>query len=82
MDDQYLFDQLFARLPDPPENYFTKFIQDSRTLKASGDEHARRVDEVWNSEYEHHFKDSLSRQGIIDLIIYIKVAAKKRYHRQ
>ncbi len=50
--DQYLFDNLFERLPAPAEDYFVKYISDSRLLRASGNEHARKVDEVWNRDYE------------------------------
>jgi hypothetical protein len=76
MKDQYVFNNLFERLPAPAEEYFIKFIQDSRTLSSSGDQYSKKLHEVWRQDYEHHFKDSLSRQGFYDLITYIKVAAK------
>ena len=74
--DQYIFDNLFERLPSPPEQYFVKYIQDSKALKYSGDKYAMKVAIVRNPEYEHYFKDSLSQQAFGDLIIYIKEAAK------
>jgi hypothetical protein len=77
MTDQYLFDNLFERLPAPPEEYFIKFIQDSKLLTSSGDQYSKRLHEIWNQDYEHHFRDSLSEQDFHNLIIYIKVAAKQ-----
>ena len=77
--DQYLFDNLFERLPPPPEDYFVSYISDSKALKASGNQYAKQVDEVYNSAYEHHFKDSLSPRDFSNLITYIKIAAKQRY---
>jgi len=77
--DQYIFDNLFERLPSPPEDYFIKYIQNSKSLKSSGDNYAMKIDEAWNSDYEHYFEDSLSRQDFYDLIIYVKVAAKQKY---
>lgn len=79
MTDQYLFDNLFDRLPPPPEVCFIKYIQDSKLLKASGDTYAKKIDEAWDSKYEHYFRDSLSQQDFGSLIIYIKVAAKRKY---
>lgn len=75
--DQYIFDNLFERLPAPSEEYFTNYISDSRSLKASGNEYAKKVDEVWNNSYEHQFKDSLSVRDLTNLITYIKIAAKR-----
>jgi cytochrome c2 len=76
--DQYLFDNLFERLPAPAEDYFIKFIQDSRLLTSSGDQYSKRLHKIWNQDYEHHFRDSLSQQDFHNLIIYIKVAAKQK----
>ncbi|WP_121354515.1 c-type cytochrome [Flavisolibacter nicotianae] len=77
--DQYTFDNLFERLPQPAVEYFTNYISDSRALKASGDQYAKQIDDVWNNAYEHHFRDSLSASNFANLITYIKVAAKQRY---
>jgi hypothetical protein len=79
MTDQYVFDNLFDRLPSPSEDYFVKYIRDSKSLKASGDRYAKMIDEAWNSKYEHYFKDSLSLQDFSNIIIYIKAAAKQKY---
>jgi cytochrome c2 len=79
--DQYLFDNLFERLPAPAEDYFIKYISDSKSLKASGNQYAKQVDVVWNSAYEHKFRDSLSIKDFSNLITYIKVAAKQRYQK-
>ena len=77
--DQYIFDDLFQRLPTPAEDYFIQYISDSKALKASGNQYAKRVDEIYNSAYEHHFKDSLSTSDFSNLVTYIKIAAKLRY---
>jgi|GEM_PF-3279961 len=77
--DQYLFDNLFERLPSPSEEYFVNYISDSKTLKTSGNEYAKQVDEAWNQDYEHNFKDSLSKRDFYNLITYIKSASKQRY---
>ena len=76
--DQYIFDNLFERLPSPPEEYFIKYIQDSKTLKLSGDGYALQIDSISNSKYEHSFKDSLTLNNFGDLIIYIKIAARSK----
>jgi cytochrome c2 len=77
--DQYLFDNLFERLPSPAEQYFIKYIQDSKSLKSSGDKYAINLDKTWSQDYEHNFKDSLSQSNFSDLITYIKEAAKLKY---
>ena len=77
--DQYLFDNLFGRLPPPSEQYFIKYIQDSKSLKSSGDKCAMNLDKIWSQDYEHNFKDSLSQSNFSDLITYIKEAAKLKY---
>ena len=73
-----LFYRLFERLPAPPEEYFLKFIKDSKSLKTSGNKYALKVDKVWNTDYEHNFKDSLSWQNSNALISYIKISGKLR----
>jgi hypothetical protein len=80
--DQYIFDDLFERLPAPAEDYFIQYISDSKALKASGNEYAKQVDEAYISAYEHHFKDSLSTTDFTNLIMYIKIAAKQRYRNE
>jgi hypothetical protein len=77
--DQYLFDNLFERLPSPSEDYFVNYISDSKQLKVAGNKYAIAVDDEWNSDYEHKFKDSLSVRGFSALITYIKIAARQRY---
>lgn len=77
--DQYLFANLFERLPAPSEDYFVSFISDSRSLKATGNKYAKLVDTMWHNNYEHNFRDRLSKQDFYNLITYIKIAAKQRY---
>jgi hypothetical protein len=77
--DQYLFDNLFERLPSPSEQYFIRYLQDSKSLKTSGDEYASDLDKTWGHDYEHNFKDSLSQSNFSDLITYIKEAVKLKY---
>ena len=79
MTDQYLFDKIFERLPAPSEDYFVSYISDSWALKATGNKYARRLDTIYNNDYEHQFKDSLSKHNFSNLITYIKIAAKQRY---
>ena len=76
--DDQVFMNLFEHLPRPPEQYFSEFINDSRKLKSSGDKYAIQLACDWNSSFEHIYKDSLSKQDIDNLIIFIKVAIKKR----
>ena len=79
--DQYLFDNLFERMPIKAEDYFIKYISDSKQLKATGNEYANKVDAAWNSVYEHLFKDSLSSEDFVNLITYIKIAPTLRYQK-
>jgi hypothetical protein len=79
--DQYTFDEIFERLPAPSEDYFVRFISDSKSLKTSGDEYAKRLSEVWNSDFEHQFKDSMTNKDFRALITYIKIAAKQKYNK-
>lgn len=72
--DQYLFDNLFERLPAPAEDYFFSYISDSKALKESGNVYTKQVDDVWNNAFEHQFKDSLSKYDFYHLITYIKIA--------
>jgi cytochrome c2 len=76
--DPPIFDNLFQRLPHPGEDYFVKYLKDSKALKTSGDEYALKVDEVWHQDYEHHFKDSLSTNDFEALLTYIKIAVDNK----
>ena len=76
--DGLVFDNLFERLPSPPEDYFIKFIQNSKLLKSSGDKYSQQLSKVWNSDFEHYFKDDLMQQDFNDLIVYLKVATKQK----
>jgi hypothetical protein len=78
--DQFVFDNLFDKLPKPPEDYFIRFIKNGKVLKASGDRYALRLAKSWNSDYDHAFQDSLSNQDLENLIVYIKVAVKQKRH--
>jgi hypothetical protein len=77
--DQQMFVNLFERLPSPPEQYFIKYVRDSKSLRDSADKYALSLRELWGTGYNHHFKDSLSQQNFTDLICYIKKAAKLKY---
>jgi hypothetical protein len=78
--DQYVFDNLFDRLPKPSEDYFIRFIKNGKVLKASGDSYAKKLAEHWNSNYDHVFQDTLSNQDLENLIFYIKVAIRQKHH--
>ena len=71
--DQYLFENLFTR---HPETYVIKFIADSKQLKSSGDKYAIALADAYNSNYEHHFRDSLSNTDLGNLIIYLKATTR------
>ena len=74
--DQYTFDNLFERLPQPGEQYFTEFITDSKSLKESGNTYALQIDKAYDSPFEHIFRDSLTKTQIAFLITYLKVGDK------
>jgi mono/diheme cytochrome c family protein len=63
---QYVFDNLFGRLPKTPEEYFRKFIQDSREMKASGDKHLQESAKEFSSNYDHVFQDEAVNFGVIN----------------
>jgi len=71
--DVQIFDHVFDRMPQPSEDFFARFVQDSKKLKLVGDKYALSLDSKFDSNYEHNFKDSLTRNDIKDLILYIKV---------
>ena len=71
--DDLMFINLFDRLPEPSEDYFFKFISNSKALKDSGDQHALAIDKVWNTSFEHMFRDSLSSADISNLVTYLKI---------
>jgi hypothetical protein len=78
--DAYTFDHLFERLPEPADEYFIKYIQNSKGLKASGDAYARKLDLMYDTDYEHNFKDSISEKDMTSLIYYIKQGVKLKNH--
>lgn len=80
--DQYLFVDLFDRLPSPAEEYFVWYLSDSKSLKGSGDAYAKHLDEVWDTDYEHRFGDSLSDQDFSALITYVKIGDWQRRHKK
>ena len=65
---------LFDRLPKG--EYFTVFLQDSYSLKKSGDAYANKLDAEINSDYEHKFKAVLSDKEISDIAEYIKLESR------
>ena len=71
--DQQLFDNLFKR---QTSDYVIKYIGDSKKLKLSGDRFALTLDTVFNSTFEHSYKDSLSNIDFDNLIVYLKVATR------
>jgi hypothetical protein len=75
----YLTLAFFDRLPAPAEEYFVRYIRDSKSLRDSGDSYAKKVHEIWNSTIEHIYNDSLSQQDFSNLVIYIKAAASQKY---
>ena len=79
--DQFLFDGLFHRHPPRSEEYFIKFITNSKTLEDSGDKYFQELKKVYNSNYIHHFKDSIPQTKFSSLIYYIKEAEVIKYSR-
>lgn len=71
-EDPAIFLGLFDHLPPPAEQYFERFIMDSKALKASGDKYANSVDDAYNSDYEHQFADTLTQKDVQNLIVFIK----------
>lgn len=71
--DQFLFDHLFQHLPTPSEEYFIRFIENSKGLEES-DNYLNELKQVFNSNYIHHFKDSIKRNEFPSLIYYLKEA--------
>ena len=72
--DEYLFDHLFQRLPDPSEDYFIRFIENSKALEDSGDRYLMVLKQTYNSRYNHHFKGIITKNEFPNLIYYIKEA--------
>ena len=75
--DQYSFVNLFERLPDPGEEFFIKYITNSKSLKVSGDEYAVKLDHLYDSPFEHLFRDSLTKSQMASLVNYLKVVDRK-----
>jgi hypothetical protein len=76
--DPPIFDDLFEKMPSPADDYFVKFVQNSKALKQSGDEYSNKLDKMFSQAYEHNFKDSLSQGDFKDLIVYFKIGAELR----
>jgi len=79
VNDDFIFEQLFDRLPAPAEEYLVRFLKDSKSLKASGDQHSQQIDDRWSTDYEHFFKDSITEEGFSNLVFYLKAAERQRY---
>ncbi len=71
-DGDWAFVNIFDRLPQPSEEYFKKFISDSRKLRGEGDPYAIHIDYP-DVDYEHEFGKVLSEDDIASMIIYIKL---------
>jgi len=54
------------------EHFFEKFIADSKYVKKNGSAYALNLEKRYNSGYEHLFKDSLTKNDVNNLIIYLK----------
>ena len=77
--DQYLFDNLFDKMPSPSEDFFVKYVQDSKFLKASGDKYAIELSKLYDTPYEHRFKDSLTHEEILELMLFLKITTKSKH---
>jgi|GEM_PF-1891223 len=75
--DQYMFENLFEKLPAPAEDYFAKYIRDDAALRKSGDKYSNALYENYNRAYSHAFS-KFSQNDIDQLIIYIRVADKAK----
>ena len=74
----FIFDRIFERMPAPSEDYFIKFVGDSKSLKTNGDSYIKDMTgKLSTMNFDHNFKDSLSIQNFKDLIIYIRVGKKQ-----
>ena len=65
---------LFYRLPN--ENYFKIYLQNSDSLRKSGDPYANKLKSEFNSDFVHDFKQSFTVKEINDIAEYIKLESK------
>jgi Cytochrome c len=75
------FENIINRLPPPAEEYFLRFINDSKKLTKSNGSYARALDGAYNGGYAHKFKDSLTTEEKRNLIIYLKVNSTRKHER-
>ncbi len=70
------FGMLFEHLPEPADEYLVKFVMDSKRLRKEGDAYAMNLTKLYDSNYEHSFKDSLSYSQIESILNYLEFAIK------
>lgn len=61
------------RLPKTEDNYLKIFIQNSDSLKNSGDPYANKLEAESHTDYEHKFKN-LTDEEINDILTYTKIS--------
>lgn len=73
-----IFDMLFDRLPNPPNDYFRKFIKDTDALVASGDAYYQILQEKFQISIRHVYKDKINNSDLDDLLVYMQVSNRLR----
>jgi len=73
--DGFRMEGVLDRLPGG--DYFEKFISDSDSLKKSGDSYSNYIDQSYQYDYEHKFKNILNYKEVEELRNYLSTASSR-----
>lgn len=78
---EMVFEGLFDRMPEPADDYFIKYVSDSKALESAGDKYALALKENWGGIGKHDFKDKFSKDDFKALILYMRISLDIRRNR-
>lgn len=67
----FLFTNLFERLPEPSQEYFLRFVRNSDELLKEKDLYYLKLDSLFSISIQHQYKDKLTDKELKAIMAYL-----------
>lgn len=67
----FLFTNLFERLPEPSQEYFLRFVRNSDELLKEKDPYYMKLDSLFSISIQHQYKDKLTEKELKAIMAYL-----------
>lgn len=67
----FLFTNLFERLPEPSQEYFLRFVRNSDDLLNEKDPYYMKIDSLFTISIKHQYKDKLTDKELKAIMAYV-----------